>query len=101
VIAADHQLFAETLDLVLDLQPDAVLMDLEMPVLDGFHATRLLRRLLPACPVIVLTASPSSEDLHRARSAGVAALFGAGPCVLSPAADTEREAGPPHQVTQP
>ena len=136
MIADDHQLFAETLGLTLDfdervevagsarngkeavrlaldLQPDAVLMDLEMPVLDGFHATRLLRRLLPACPVIVLTASPSSEDVHRARSAGaylnkgcstervVAALPEAGPCVLSPAADTESEAAPPHQVIQP
>ena len=93
LIADDHQLFAETLGLTLDfdervevagsarngkeavrlaldLQPDAVLMDLEMPVLDGLHATRLLRRLLPACPVVVLTASPSSEDVHRARSAG-------------------------------
>ena len=64
--------------LTLDLQPDAVLMDLEMPVLDGFHATRLLRRLLPACPVVVLTASPSSEDVHRARSAGAAAYLNKG-----------------------
>ena len=100
VIADDHQLFAETLGLTLDfdervevaarperqggrapaleLQPDAVLMDLEMPVLDGFHATRLLRRLLPACPVVVLTASPSSEDVHRARSAGAAAYLNKG-----------------------
>ena len=121
LIADDHQLFAETLGLTLDfdervevagsarngkeavrlaldLQPDAVLMDLEMPVLDGFHATRLLRRLLPACPVVVLTASPSSEDVHRARSAGAAAyltkgcsaehvvgaLLEAGTCVLPP-----------------
>jgi DNA-binding NarL/FixJ family response regulator len=138
VIADDHQLFAETLGLTLDfdervevagsarngkeavrlaldLQPDAVLMDLDMPVLDGFHATRLLRRLLPACPVVVLTASPSSEDVHRARSAGaiaylnkgcstehvVAALLEAGTCVLPRTADTESEAAELHQVAQP
>ncbi|HSS79661.1 MAG TPA: response regulator [Gaiellaceae bacterium] len=42
------------------------------PRLDGVHATRLLRRLLPACPVVVLTASLSPEDAHRARTAGAA-----------------------------
>jgi DNA-binding NarL/FixJ family response regulator len=138
LIADDHQLFAETLSLsldfdervevagsardgkeavrlALDLQPDAVLMDLEMPVLDGFNATRLLRRLLPACPVVVLTASPSSEDVRRARSAGaaaylnkgcsadhvVAALLEAETCVSSPADDTESEAAKLHQLAQP
>ena len=127
LIADDHQLFAETLGLTLDFDErvevagsarngkEAVLMDLEMPVLDGFHATRLLRRLLPACPVVVLTASPSSEDVHRARSAGaaayltkgcalghvVSALLEAGPCVVPPPADTESEAAQPHQVAQP
>jgi DNA-binding NarL/FixJ family response regulator len=98
IIVDDHQLFAETLGLVLELddrvevagsahdgkqgvrlaleqRPDAVLMDLEMPVLDGIHATRLLRRLAPSCPVVVLTASRSSEDAARARSAGAAAYL--------------------------
>jgi len=136
LIADDHQLFAETLGLTLDydervqvagsahngeeavrlaldLQPDAVLMDLDMPVLDGFDATRLLRRLLPACPVVVLTASPSSDDVHRARTAGAAGYLKKGcsadhvvealvdACVLPAAADTEREAAEPHQVAQP
>jgi DNA-binding NarL/FixJ family response regulator len=98
LIADDHQLFAETLALTLDLdprvnvvgsarngkeavrlahelEPDAVLMDLEMPVLDGFEATRVLARELPSCPVVVLTASLSPEDAHRARSAGAAAYL--------------------------
>jgi two-component system, NarL family, invasion response regulator UvrY len=93
LIADDHELFAETLGLALDfdervavvgsarngkeavrlaleLEPEAVLMDLEMPVLDGFHATRLLGRLLPACRVVVLTASLRPEDANRARRAG-------------------------------
>jgi NarL family two-component system response regulator LiaR len=101
LIADDHQLFAETLGLTLDfdervevagsvhngeeavrlaleLEPDAVVMDLEMPVLDGFDATRLLRRLLPRCPVVVLTASLSPEDAHRARTAGAVAFLNKG-----------------------
>jgi DNA-binding NarL/FixJ family response regulator len=136
LIADDHQLFAETLGLTLDfdervevagsacngeeavrlaveLTPDAVLMDLEMPVLDGFDATRLLRRLLPACPVVVLTASRSPEDVHRARTSGAAAFLSKGcspdqlvgalldACVFGGAADTERKAVPLHQVAQP
>jgi DNA-binding NarL/FixJ family response regulator len=93
LIADDHELFAETLGLALDfderidvvgsahngkdavrlalrLQPDAVVMDLEMPVLDGYHATRLLGRLLPDCRVVVLTGSQAPEDANRARRAG-------------------------------
>jgi two-component system, NarL family, response regulator LiaR len=98
LIADDHQLFAETLGLTLDfdervevvgsarngkeavrlalqLRPDSVLMDLDMPVLDGVAATRLLRRLLPDCQVVVLTASLSPEDAYRARTAGAAAYM--------------------------
>src|SRR3954447_577664 len=98
LIADDHQLFAETLGLTLglddridvvgtaangkeavqlarELEPDAALMDLEMPVLDGYEATRVLRRVLPSCPVVVLTASLSPEDAHRARTAGAAAYL--------------------------
>jgi DNA-binding NarL/FixJ family response regulator len=138
LIADDHQLFAETLGLTLDfdervevagsarngkeavrlaleLHPDAVLMDLEMPVLDGFNATRLLRRLLPACPVVVLTASLSAEDARRARIAGAAAyltkgcstehvvesLLEVGACALPALADTEREAAQLRRVAQP
>jgi CheY-like chemotaxis protein len=92
--------------LALELQPDAVLMDLEMPVLDGIQATRMLRRLLPACPVVVLTASLSPEDAHRARTAGAAAyltkgcsaehvvgaLVEVGTCVLGSADETASEA---------
>jgi two-component system invasion response regulator UvrY len=137
LIADDHQLFAETLGLTLDfdqrvevagsarngkeavrlaleLQPDAVLMDLEMPVLDGFQATRLLRRLLPACPAVVLTASLSPDDAHRARTAGAAgyltkgcaaehvvgALLEVGTCVFDAADETEREAAALQQVAQ-
>ena len=65
----------EAVRLALELQPDSVLMDLEMPLLDGVGATRLLRRLLPACKVVVLTASLSAEDAHRRAAAGAAAYL--------------------------
>jgi CheY-like chemotaxis protein len=69
--------------------------DLALPVLDGVHITRLPRRPLPACPVVVLAASLSLEDAHRARTAGAA-----GACVFATPAETESEAEEPHQVAQ-
>jgi DNA-binding NarL/FixJ family response regulator len=45
----------EAIDLAADRQPDVVLMDLQMPVLNGAQATERLRRRWPAIKVLVLT----------------------------------------------
>ena len=50
---------------------DAVLMDVHMPVMDGHAATRALRVLWPALPVIGLTADAMAEDLQRCLDAGM------------------------------
>ena len=50
--------------------PDVVLMDLEMPVLDGIEATRIIREELPGTAVLVLT---SFSDVRR-----ITASLGAG-----------------------
>ncbi len=60
------------IDLVLEQRPDVVLMDIEMPVLDGIAATRAIRAQAPATSVIVLTGSEHADDVSRARSAGAA-----------------------------
>jgi DNA-binding NarL/FixJ family response regulator len=65
----------EAVELAADLQPDVVLMDLNMPVLDGIAATRQVRRVSPASRVVVLTASTSPEDERRARAAGAVAYL--------------------------
>ena len=53
-------------------QYDAVLMDLQMPVMDGFEATHAIRALgLDRLPVIAMTANALDEDRRRALAAGM------------------------------
>lgn len=49
---------------------DLVLMDLKMPVMDGFEATRLIREFRPDLPVVAETAYSLREDMERALLAG-------------------------------
>ena len=55
---------------VLKLQPDVVVLDLMMPVLDGIAATREIKLKLPAVKVLILTTSTVSDDLAHAIDAG-------------------------------
>lgn len=64
----------EALDLLQDADPlpNLILMDLSMPVMDGWTALHRLRKL-PGCaqvPVIALTAHAMSEDRERVMAAG-------------------------------
>lgn len=52
------------------LQPDVVVMDLMMPVMDGITATRTLRRLLPDTEVIALTSTLEEHKVNGAIEAG-------------------------------
>ncbi|MFB1486374.1 MULTISPECIES: response regulator [unclassified Thiocapsa] len=62
---------AEAVDLVHARRFDLVLMDLQMPVMDGFEATRRIRASFPDLPVIALSAAVMEADRERARVAGV------------------------------
>jgi PAS domain S-box-containing protein len=50
---------------------DVVLMDLQMPLMDGFEATRRLKELAPKLPVIALTAHAFAEQSEKSRAAGM------------------------------
>jgi CheY-like chemotaxis protein/HPt (histidine-containing phosphotransfer) domain-containing protein len=51
---------------------DAVLMDVQMPVMNGLEATRRLREIAPALPVIGLTAHALAEERDNCLAAGMA-----------------------------
>jgi DNA-binding NarL/FixJ family response regulator len=93
LIADDHRLFAEALQAILatderievvgqasdgseavklaqKLDPDVVLMDVSMPVLDGFEATREIRSAGEGVRVLMLTGSNSRADVDASREAG-------------------------------
>ena len=69
-IAADGQ---EAIARAAELKPDLVLMDIEMPRLDGISATRWIRRRMPKTRVVVMTALTGDEYAQRALKAGAEA----------------------------
>jgi DNA-binding NarL/FixJ family response regulator len=62
------------IDLAATLGPDVVLMDVEMPCMDGVTATGKLHQELPQIAIIVLTLYDSAEMRARALDAGAAAF---------------------------
>jgi DNA-binding NarL/FixJ family response regulator len=62
----------EAVEVAARVQPDVVLMDVRMPVLNGVRATRRLKRALPQCRVIVLTTFDDDEYVFDALRAGAA-----------------------------
>jgi len=93
LIADDHLLFTEALEAILSgdkriavigrardggeavelartLEPDLVLMDVSMPVLDGIEATREIRAAGIGAAILMLTGSNSRADVDSARAAG-------------------------------
>ena len=93
LVADDHRLFAEALQAILDaddrlevvgvakdgaeavalaerLRPDVVLLDISMPVLDGFGAAEQIAALADPPAILMLTGSSATQDVDRARRLG-------------------------------
>jgi DNA-binding NarL/FixJ family response regulator len=63
---------------VEELAPDVVLMDLEMPEMDGLEATRQIKRAHPETGVVMLTIHEDAGHRERAARAGVDAFVAKG-----------------------
>jgi len=58
------------LELIRRIQPDIALLDLDMPLLDGFAVTAEIRKAVPRVKVIILTIHSEPDLLHRAMNLG-------------------------------
>ena len=72
---------AEALPLVRDHRPAAIIMDVDMPVMDGLEATRRIRAdaSMGNVPILILTAHAHASDRREAMDAGATAYL-AKPC---------------------
>jgi len=63
----------EAMLLAAEKLPDLILMDLQMPVMDGWEATAAIRRHPRTCalPVVAVSARTMDDEVARARRAGV------------------------------
>ncbi len=65
----------EAVQLYKKLRPDYVLLDMLMPIYDGFYGSRKIQEFDPKAKVIILSASVTQEEQEKLIELGVSAIF--------------------------
>jgi two-component system chemotaxis response regulator CheY len=65
----------EGVEKALQLHPNLIILDLAMPVMNGFDAARMLQQLMPTTPMIMLSMYSDRHVEREAAAAGIAAVL--------------------------
>ena len=57
-------------EMARELNPDLIIMDITMPVLDGFGAAKQIRSFLPKVPILFLSMHNGAQLVHQAKAVG-------------------------------
>jgi DNA-binding NarL/FixJ family response regulator len=74
-VMAEAQTGREAVQLAAKLHPEVVVMDLAMPLLNGWEATRQILKAAPSAKVLILSTYDSDEHVQQAIAAGAAAYL--------------------------
>ena len=74
-VVASAQDGQEAVELARAHDPDVIVMDIWMPVIDGIEATRQIHKENPEARILILTGSSTSADVDRSRTAGVSGFL--------------------------
>lgn len=64
----------EAIEEALRRNPDLIVLDLAMPVMNGLDAARVLRKMMPTVPLIIYSATPDRFSEQIARSMGISEI---------------------------
>src|SRR6188472_4636276 len=60
----------EAIEMAMEIRPDVVVMDINMPGMDGIAAAEIISQRLPTSPIIMMSVHGEAEQLKRSISAG-------------------------------